>query len=74
MLPESGIFPGEIVEDPPEVYCLYKKCEKWGLYWAGGVADQPHLLMTEFSVCTSAENEFESVILPQLQKLARPPE
>lgn len=73
MIREEALFPGEEVPDElPDVYFLYKKCEKWGLWWDGGVSDQPHLLMTEFMVCSNAEAHFNSTILPYLQELAKP--
>ncbi|KRT69458.1 MAG: hypothetical protein XU15_C0011G0140 [candidate division NC10 bacterium CSP1-5] len=58
MVPESALFP-EGVQKMPEVYWLYRKCRTWNsLWWPGGVASQPHILMNEFEACASGESDF----------------
>lgn len=43
----------------PEPYRLWRTCERHGkLFWQGGIADQPHILMLEFEACESARNAF----------------
>ena len=44
----------------PEVYWEYKQCQMWQRpYYDGALADQPHLLMLEFTACRSAEADWE---------------
>lgn len=53
----------------PDVFYIYKQCQHWNtLWWPGTIADQPHLLMSEFDACNSAELEFENTVLPPLQE------
>jgi hypothetical protein len=64
------LFPGCSPDaEYPEVFYIYKKCETWGNWWAGGVADQPHVQMTEFAVCKNAENRFKSEYLPRMEAI-----
>src|SRR3989304_479358 len=45
--PESALFP-EGVQKMPEVYWPYRKSRTWtSLWWPGGVASQPRILMNE---------------------------
>lgn len=39
----------------PEAYRLWRTCDKYRtLFWPGGLGNQPHILMLEFSVCNAA--------------------
>ena len=51
----------------PEVYGLYQQCKEWDtLWWPGGIADQPHLLMMEFDECAAGVAEFKAEDMPAL--------
>jgi hypothetical protein len=67
-VPERILFKEGHPDKPPQVLALYRQCEKWGKWWEGGVADQPHLLMAEFEMCQAAIAYFERVELPYLMR------
>jgi hypothetical protein len=66
---ESILFPKGHSDDPPQVLALYRRCEKWGSWWDGGQADQPHILMAEFDMCQAAILHVERVEVPYLLSL-----
>ena len=71
LLPKAAIFPNGEPDGVPDVYLMYRDCVDWGrLWWDGGIADQPHLLMLEFSACRAAEHDFTTIDLPYLEGLA----
>lgn len=54
--------------DMPEALELLYRLRTWNtLYWEGGLADQPCLLMEELEACIHAENSFKA---KQLKNLA----
>ncbi len=69
LMAPGTLFPKGAPERP-EPWDLYKKCSRWGLWWPGGVADQPHILMQEFETCQAAENYFAAVIGPEMERFA----
>ena len=51
----EGRIPLNMAAEMPEVYRLWRSCKDHNaLYWPGGIADQPHILMLEFQACESA--------------------
>ena len=71
LLPFEAVFPNGQPEDVPDVYVMYRDCADWGrLWWEGGIADQPHFLMLEFTACRTGEKEFATIDLPYLEGLA----
>jgi hypothetical protein len=70
-LPESYLFPKGEPGQMPEVFRLYRRCNALGtlLWWAGGVADQPHILIREFEMCAAAESRFQNEELPKLREM-----
>lgn len=53
-------FPEPEPEEQPHALALYWTCKAMGGMWeAGGVGDQPHLLAREFMECSRAEWEYE---------------
>jgi hypothetical protein len=43
----------------PHVYSIWLRCKQWGtLWWQGGIADQPYVLMAEFAVCENVQSQF----------------
>jgi len=44
----------------PVVYRLYRRCANHDvLWWDGGLANQPHILMIEFEACEIGENNWK---------------
>ena len=71
LLLQEAIFPNGEPDGVPDVYLMYRDCVDWGrLWWDGGIADQPHFLMLEFSACRAAEHDFTTIDLPYLEGLA----
>jgi hypothetical protein len=66
---EDILFPKGHPTEPPKILLLYRRCEKWGNWWDGGQADQPHILMDEFDAVQSAIAYVEQVELPYLLKI-----
>ncbi len=72
LLPKEAVFPNGEPDGAPDVYFMYRDCVDWGrLWWEGGMADQPHFLMLEFSACRAAEHEYAAIDLPYLDGIAR---
>ena len=66
---QASLFPkGE--PECPNVYLTYLKCKKWGMWSAGGYADQPHILLMEFNACEAGEGQYTNVMLPYLEALS----
>ncbi len=62
-------FPDGEPDQMPEVYGLYQQCHEWNtLWWPGGIADQPHILMMEFDECALAVAEFKAHDMADLQE------
>lgn len=58
----SGLIPALKVEMPP-AYRLWRLCQDNNtLWWDGGMAAQPRVLMMEFEACRHASNEFASYL------------
>jgi hypothetical protein len=71
LLPQAALFPKGEPDGVPDVYLMYRDCVDWGrLWWEGGMADQPHFLMLEFTACRTAEREFATIDSPYLEGLA----
>ncbi len=71
LLPQEALFPNGQPDGVPDCYLMYRDCADWGrLWWEGGLADQPHFLMLEFTACRTAEREFATIDLPYLESLA----
>ncbi len=71
LLPFEAVFPNGKPDGVPDCYLMYQDCVDWGrLWWDGGMADQPHFLMLEFTACRTAEREFATFDLPSLESLA----
>ncbi len=71
LLPFEAVFPNGKPDGVPDCYLMYRDCVDWGrLWWDGGMADQPHFLMLEFTACRTAEREFATFDLPYLEGLA----
>lgn len=67
MVPQDHFFPDGEPEQMPEVYVLYRRCKTHNVLWAaGGMENQPHLLMLQFDECALAEDEFTSKHMPSL--------
>ena len=48
-------------EPMPYVYSMWDRCKQWNtLWWQGGIAAQPHVLMAEFNVCDKVTQQFQS--------------
>jgi len=57
-LNRAGLMPALKAEMPP-VYRLWRLCQDNNtLWWSGGMAAQPHILMMEFEVCKQAHANF----------------
>jgi len=57
---KAALLPGNVDAEMPEPYRLWRICKRWNkLWWAGGMADQPHILMMEFAVCAAADAQFQ---------------
>lgn len=55
----SGFLPPNLGAIQPLSYRLWRSCEDHGtLWWDGGIARQPHLLMLEFQCCRMAQASF----------------
>jgi len=62
--------PDEI--EPPEALVLLWTCRSIGGMWeAGGVGDQPHLLMNEFLTVQRAEMEYQAEVATQREALEK---
>lgn len=73
MIPENILFPEGQPQPMPEVWHIYRRTKSTGHLWvAGGLADQPELLMLMFDACESGENRYTSVELPHLLALENP--
>lgn len=58
----------DMAAEMPEVYRLWRTCKQNNsLFWQGNIADQPHVLMLEFTVCENAYNAFQQ----ELENTAR---
>ena len=67
---ESDLFKGGSPGDMPEVYTLYgRSCDYHTLWYAGGLADQPDILMREFDACRAGENQYHNDHEPFLRKM-----
>lgn len=53
----------------PEPYRLWRMCRNSN-YWPGGMANQPHLLMMEFTVCSNAHSQFQAELV-NMEKILR---
>ena len=68
---KEALLPANLEAEMPEVYRTWKTCKEWGvLWWEGGLAAQPHLLMLEFSVCQNASTEFQDQLINMERILA----
>ena len=62
-LRREALMPGNMKAEMPEPYRLWRACERHNkLFWDGGIADQPHILMMEFSACERATQSFQKHI------------
>ena len=65
-------FPDGEPDQMPEVYLTYQQCHEWNkLWWEGGIADQPHLLMMEFDACAAGVAEFRDEDAPAIGDMHR---
>lgn len=72
--PPTYFFPQGEPPQMPAVYSRYLQCKAWHkLWWPGGLADQPYLLMQEFDACRAGEQEFAAHGLPYIEKYDHPP-
>ena len=56
----GAILPVNWEAEMPEAYRLWRSCKKWEkLFWDGGIANQPHILMMEFTVCERTSDQFD---------------
>ena len=69
-VPELSLFPHGHTDDLPDCYGIYQRLKRDGTYWwAGGLADQPHILMLELDACAAGETQYEQQLAPYLLKL-----
>lgn len=60
----AALVPQNPDAEMPEVYRLWRQAKRWDkLWWPGGIANQPHILMMEFSVCEAAHAQFQDELL-----------
>lgn len=53
---------GKLEPEPPQPYITYRRLQAYSsLYYDGGYANQPYLMMREFDQCVRAENEMETI-------------
>jgi hypothetical protein len=58
-LHRAGILPTNMAIKEPVSYRLWRMCEDHDtLWWDGGIARQPYVLMLEFQACRLAQAEF----------------
>ena len=69
MTREDLLFPKGHPSEPPEVLTLYRRADKWGNWWEGGLSDQPHLLLAEFDMCRAAIAQVQNEDYPYLYRL-----
>ena len=66
----NAILPEDLKAEMPEVYRLWRTCKRWNhLYWPGGIANQPHILMLEFAICEKTKDDFDVYLSQMLPKL-----
>ena len=54
----EGRIPINMAAEMPEVYRLWRMCKDSNvLFWPGGMADQPRILMMEFQACEHASRQ-----------------
>lgn len=59
-LRKAGLNPLNPDAEMPEAYRLWRTCERHDtLWWSGGISNQPHVMMLEFSACEMASNTFD---------------
>ena len=57
---KKSLVPANVDAEMPEPYRLWRICKQWDkLWWPGGIANQPHILMMEFAVCAIASAYFQ---------------
>lgn len=73
-LPEDYFFPdGKPSSQMPEAYDTYRQIQRYHqLWWMGGLADQPHLLMKEIDACADGVSRYENVLMPWIMETAHP--
>lgn len=55
---KQALMPINPGAEMPGAYRLWRTCKEWDtLWWDGGLATQPHLLMLEFSACAAAHHD-----------------
>ena len=55
---EGKILHLNMAAEMPEVYRLWRMCKDSNvLFWPGGMADQPRILMMEFQACERATRQ-----------------
>jgi hypothetical protein len=73
LIPESFLFPQGKPSPMPDVWLMYRRMKATGQLWfSGGLADQPELLMLMFDACESGESQYIHVDLPHLLSLENP--
>jgi|AACY02.18.fsa_nt_gi hypothetical protein len=56
---QFALVPKNQSAEMPEPYRIWLQCRANDtLWWSGGIADQPHVLMREFNRCRIAESIF----------------
>jgi hypothetical protein len=56
---QFALVPANANAQMPEPYRIWTQCKSNDmLWWSGGIADQPHILMREFNRCRIAEKIF----------------
>ena len=70
---KQALLPTNMKAQMPRVYRLFKLCDDGRKnWWPGGVGDQPHLLMLEFSACRNALGQFQSTLRNKERILGNP--
>lgn len=65
------LFPGGLNPQMPAVYGQYMQVKRYGhLWWAGGLADQPHIWLLEMDACAFGEEDYRSEQMPRLLSYA----
>ena len=57
-VPPPDYLKGETPEQPWAMRMKIKCANHSKLWWDGGLADQPHILMWEWDICSEAEREY----------------
>lgn len=54
----AALMPPDPGVEMPEAFRYWRLCQQWGPWWSGGTANQPHLQLMEFAICSSTHASF----------------